>query len=253
MKMIPRWDTGPSILMYHSISEGSEDPYNVPPDRFQEQVSWLVDHGFELVPLALIVNLLKSGDYQNLKRKVALTFDDGYRDFLTGAFPILLRHKTTATVFIVTGMLGEKATWSGNSKDVQLMSEDEIRDIRAQGINLGSHTMTHENITTINPQELYRQLTESRAKLIELGETFYSFSYPWGQRSSQTLEAVKTSGFDCAVTAGKEILPYRIDLYQLPRVTMSADMNLKSFQKIFERTFITHARMIGSALKRCFA
>jgi len=183
--------------------------------------------------LAAIVNLLKSGDYQSLKKKVTFTFDDGYRDFLTGALPVLLRHKAPATVFIVTGMLGEKASWSGNSKHVQLMAEDEIRHIRAQGIALGSHTMTHADLTTLDQEELYRQLKESRARLRDLGESFYAFSYPWGQWSSQASGAVKASGYECAVTVSGEIRPGRADIYCLPRITMRGDMDFKSFQAFF--------------------
>ena len=119
-------------------------------------------------------------------------------------------------------MLGEKASWSGNSKHVQLMAEDEIKYIRSQGITLGSHTMTHTDLTTLHQEELHRQLTESRARLRDLGESFYAFSYPWGQWSSQILDAVKASGYECAVTVGGEMRPGRIDIYRLPRMTMRA-------------------------------
>lgn len=248
-----RWGAGPSILMYHSIAEGSGDPYTVPANRFQDQVSWLLEHEFEPIPLAALVNLLKSGDYQVLTRKVAFTFDDGYRDFLTAALPILLRHKAPATVFIVTGMLGEKASWSKDSKHVRLMAEDEIRDIKAKGIALGSHTMTHSNLLTLNQEELCRQLTESRARLRDLGESFYVLSYPWGQWSSPILDAVKASGYECAVTVGGEMRPGRIDLYSLPRMTMRADMDLRSFQALFDRPVVKRVRKVGRALEKCFS
>lgn len=234
--MMSRWGVGPSILMYHSIAEGLEDPYAVPASRFQNQVSWLLEHGFEPVPLAVIVNRLKRGDYQSLKRKVAFTFDDGYRDFLTAALPVLLRHKVPATVFIVAGMHGEKAVWSGNSKQVQLLTEDEIRHIRAQGIALGSHTMTHADLTTLDQEELYRQLTESRARLRDLGESFYAFSYPWGQWSSQVVDAVKASGYECAVTVGEQMRLTAANSYLLPRITMRRDMDLNRFQSLLTRT-----------------
>jgi len=251
--MMSQWGVGPSLLMYHSIAEDSEDPYTVPASRFQEQVSWLLEHEFEPVPLAAIVNLLKSGDYQSLKRKVAFTFDDGYRDFLTAALPILLRHKAPATVFIVAGMLGEKASWSGNSKHVQLMAEDEIRHITAQGIALGSHTMTHTDLTTLHQEEIHRQLTESRARLSDLGESFCAFSYPWGQWSSEILDAVKASGYECAVTVGGKMRPGRIDLYRLPRLTMRGDMDFRSFKALFDPPVVKRLRKVGHALKKVFS
>jgi len=96
--------------MYHSIAEGSEDPYTVPPNKFEEQLSWLIERGFEAVSLATIVNLLKIGEYKSLRTKIVFTFDDGYKDFLTTALPILLHYKVPATVFIVAGMLGDKVS-----------------------------------------------------------------------------------------------------------------------------------------------
>jgi peptidoglycan/xylan/chitin deacetylase (PgdA/CDA1 family) len=250
--MMSRWGIGPSILMYHSIAEDSEDPYAVPANKFQDQVSWLIEHGFEPLPLAAMVSLLKSGDYQGLTRKVVFTFDDGYRDFLTAALPVLLRHKAPATVFIVAGMLGEKASWNENGKHVQLMAEDEIRHIKAQGVALGSHTMTHANLTTLDRKGLYRQLTESRGKLRDLGESFHAFSYPWGQWSSPAAEAVKTAGFECALAVGEQTRCTVANIYFLPRITMTRDMDLKRFQSLLTRTQIeTEIRRIyGAALKR---
>ena len=238
LKMMSRWGIGPSILMYHSIAEDPEDPYAVPANKFQDQVSWLIEHGFEPLPLAAMVSLLKSGDYQGLTRKVVFTFDDGYRDFLTTALPVLLRHKAPATVFIVAGMLGEKASWNENGKHVQLMAEDEIRHIKAQGVALGSHTMTHANLTTLDREELYRQLTESRSRLGDLGESFYTFSYPWGQWSSPAAEAVKAAGYECALAVGELTRCTVANIYFLPRITMTRAMDLKRFQSLLTRTRI---------------
>jgi peptidoglycan/xylan/chitin deacetylase (PgdA/CDA1 family) len=250
MTMMFRRGAGPYILMYHSIAEPSEDPYTVPAKRFQDQLSWLLGHDFQPVALADIVNLLKIGDYQRLARKVAFTFDDGSRDFLTDALPILLRHKATATVFIVTGMLGHKAAWRRDRKQVQLMTEDEVRHIRAQGMALGSHTVTHANLRAVNREELYAQITESRATLKDLGESFYSFSYPWGQCTSQVAGAVRDSGYECAVTVGGEMHPRATDIYCLPRITMSADMDLCSFQELFDRPAVKRIRQVRRVLKR---
>ena len=252
--MISRWDAGPYILMYHSITEGSEDAFAVPPGRFQEQVAWLLEHGFETMPLSVIVGLLKNRDYKGLRRKVVFTFDDGYRDFLTDALPVLLHFKVPATVFIVTGMLGSNASWSENSKHVQLMSEDEIQHIRSKGIALGSHTMTHANLAVVDPETLLKQLAESRSKLSELGESFYPLSYPWGQWTNRIVGAVKASGYDCAVTAGAgEMRQSSTDIHCLPRMTMRADIDLQSFKALFDTPAVKRVRKVGLALKKIFS
>jgi len=233
-----RWGVGPSILMYHSIAEGSEDAYTVSASSFREQVSWLIDHGFEPISLAAMVNLLKSGEFHSLKRKVAFTFDDGYRDFLMAALPVLLRHNMPATVFIVTGMLGQKASWNGNSKQAELMTEDEVHYIKAQGISLGSHTATHANLALLNNEDLQRQLRDSRDGLTHLGESFYAFSYPWGQWSSQVMDAVRASGYQCAVAVGEQNRLTAANTYLLPRITMKRDMDLDRFQSLLTRSRI---------------
>jgi peptidoglycan/xylan/chitin deacetylase (PgdA/CDA1 family) len=248
--MISRWGAGPFILMYHSIAEDGDDIFTVSANKFQDQISWLIEQGFEPVPLAAIVDSIKNCDYQALKHKVAFTFDDGCSDFLTSALPILIRHKAPATVFIVTDMLGEKASWSEKSKNIQLMDEDELRYIRAQGITLGSHTLTHVNLKNLNPEELDRQLKKSRTKLKDLGESFYAFSYPWGQWSDSILEAVQNSGYECAVGVGGKMRPNRVDIYHLPRITMRADINLKSFQALFNSLIIKRAKQLVQYLEK---
>lgn len=250
--MISRWGAGPYILMYHSIAEGSDDPYTVPPNRFQDQVSWLVEHGFEFLPLSYLVKVLKDGDYKNLRNKVAITFDDGYRDFLTDALPVLLHYKVPATVFIVAGMLGSNASWSENSKHAQLMTEDEIRHISSQGINLGSHTMTHANLVVVDQEVLLNELEESRSKLRELGESFYPLSYPWGQWCSRILDAVIDSGYDCAMTVGGKMRPRRTDIYCLPRLAISGDMDIRAFKSLFDRQVVKNAKRVSRVLRRFF-
>lgn len=252
MNTFSRFGVHPSILMYHSIAEGSGDPYAVSPSSFRDQVSWLLEHQFEPVSLSVLVSLLKKSDFQGLMRKVVFTFDDGYSDFMTDALPILLRNGVPATIFIIPGMLGEKASWSGHSKNVRLMNESEIRKVRAHGISIGSHTMTHENLTTLCHEDLHRQLVDSQAKLRDLGESFYALSYPWGKFMSGTLSVAKATGYDCAVTVGGEMRPGRVNIYRLPRMTMRADLDLGSFQALFDGPVVKGIRRVGRVLKKYF-
>jgi peptidoglycan/xylan/chitin deacetylase (PgdA/CDA1 family) len=239
--------------MYHSIADNSDDPYAVSVDAFRGQISWLFKHEFEVVSLSFLLQSIQKRHYRALGKKVVITFDDGYKDFVTSALPILLDHGAPATVFLVTHMLGGRASWSESGTNVLLMSEDEVRYIKARGISLGSHTATHANLTLLNHEDLQRQLRDSRDGLTRLGESFYAFSYPWGQWSSQILGAVKASGYECAVTVGGEMSPGRIHLYCLPRMTMRGDMDLKSFQALFDRPVVKRVRKVGRVLKKCFS
>lgn len=234
--MILDFLVGPSILMYHSIAYNPDDPYTVPVDAFREQISWLIKHGFEIVSLSSLVQSIETRNYGILRKKVVITFDDGYRDFATDALPILLEYGATATVFLVTDMLGGKASWTESGAHVPLMSEDEARSIKARGISLGSHTATHAKLTLLGRKDVQRQLKDSRDTLTRLGESFYAFSYPWGQWSSQIADAVKASGYECAVGVGGQMRLTAVNPYLLPRITMRGDMDMKRFQSLLTRT-----------------
>ena len=74
--------------MYHSIADNPDDPYTVPVDAFRKQISWLTRNGFEIVSLSFLLQSIETRNYGILRKKVVITFDDGYRDFVTNALPI---------------------------------------------------------------------------------------------------------------------------------------------------------------------
>jgi len=121
---------------------------------------------------------------------VVVTFDDGYKDFLDNALPTLLSYRAPPTVFLVTDLRGGGASWNEFGMYAPLMSENEVRCIKGQGISLGSHTATHASLPLLSREDLRRQLGDSRDRLCFLGETFYALSYPWGQWSNQVVDAV---------------------------------------------------------------
>lgn len=235
---------GPFILMYHSIDDDSRDPYSVSVNDFRQQMLWLVENGFDIVPLSSLVETLQNSGCKSLRKKVVLTFDDGYQDFVANALPVLLDFKMPATVFLVTHMLGEKASWDKNGAHVQLMSEEEARYIKAQGINLGSHTSAHANLILLNREDLQRQLGDSYKILESLGESFMAFSYPWGQWSSETAEFVKSFGYTCALAVGERTRLAASNIFCLPRITMVRNRDLMRFQALLTRT------RIGMELRR---
>jgi len=234
--MITDFMIGPSILMYHSIVDDTDDPYAVSVNAFREQMSWLSEHGFEVVPLSFLLQSIQARNYRKLRKKVVITFDDGYKDFLANALPILLDRQAPATVFLVTDMLGRSASWNKVATNVQLMNEDEVRYIKVQGINLGSHTATHVKLTLLDHNEMQRQLKNSHDSLTQFGESFYTFSYPWGQYSSQIADALKATGFECALAVGEQTRYTADNTFFLPRITMTRDMDLKLFQSYLKRT-----------------
>ena len=170
------------ILMYHSISEDAEKGvgsyYRVAtnPRRFAEQMRWLAELGYVGVSLEEALRITsESGGEQ--RRIAVITFDDGFRDFHTAAWPVLRSHKFSATMYLPTAYIGS-ARKSFRGKEC--LTWDEARELRAQGIEFGSHTVTHPELYKIPWAEIKQELELSKKQIErELKEEISSFGYPY--------------------------------------------------------------------------
>lgn len=177
------------ILMYHSISEDAERGvgayYKVAtsPGRFAEQMEWLAEKGYEGVSLeeALTRSDFNSG---NARRPVAITFDDGFFDYYTDAWPVLKRHGFSATMFLATGLIGpEGFGFLGR----RCLSWNEIRELRTQGTCFGSHSVNHPHLYTQSWERIRTEIEDSKKRIeAELGENITTFSYPYSYPQGDT-------------------------------------------------------------------
>ena len=200
------------ILMYHSISEDPEEevsPYYrvcTSPQRFRAQMQWLKDNGCCGVTLSDGLAWLDSAlrPPPSALRPVAITFDDGYRDFYTAALPALRQHQCGATVFLPTAFIGHERC---RFKDRECMTWDEVREAQSVGIEFGSHTVNHPKLYELDLPRIRAELTESKVTLErELGRPVTSFAYPYAFPSADRafakvfVAALKETGYGCNVT-----------------------------------------------------
>jgi hypothetical protein len=129
----------PFALMYHSVTAYSSDPYavTVTPETFAHQMAWLRRCGLRGVSMRDLLAATAAG--RRGGRLVGLTFDDGYADFLTDALPVLRRYGFGATVFALAGKLGGRNDWDLEGPVKFLLGADQLREIAAAGIEIGSH------------------------------------------------------------------------------------------------------------------
>ncbi|MFI8848749.1 polysaccharide deacetylase family protein [Streptomyces sp. 891-h] len=194
----------PWLLMYHSVAECPEDPYGitVSPARLERQLRWLRDRGLRGVSVGRLLRESAAGRGAGL---VGLTFDDGYADFLTAAVPLLLRYECTATAFVLPGRLGGANDWDGLGPRKPLLDAAGIRAVAAAGMEIGSHGLTHTDLTTAEATTLERETAHSRSLLTELtGTAPAGFCYPYGRLDSRAVGAVRAAGYSyaCAIDPG---------------------------------------------------
>src|SRR5467141_1164530 len=169
------------ILMYHSISDnlfGMPHPYfhiNTLPEVFSEQMRWLRNSGFRTIGLPEVLAGLQTG--ADFSKTVAITFDDGYRDFYTDALPVLKQCGFTATLFLATDRIRNTPA---RIEGADYLTWSDVRELHAEGIYFGYHTVTHPDLRSLGPDQLEYELGRSK-EIIEdfLDGPIASFSYPF--------------------------------------------------------------------------
>lgn len=171
------------ILMYHSIAGDVDDqvhPYFrtvTTPVSFARQVKFMRQQGFVGVTLSEALDSLRSpgSECDGRHRKVVLTFDDGFRDFHTHAFPILERAGFSATVFLSTAHIG-KPFITGRD----CLKAGEVKALSQRGIEFGSHSVSHRRLVDLPLAELAIELNQSKATIEHItGKEVSLFSYPY--------------------------------------------------------------------------
>lgn len=174
------------ILTYHHVSDRINYYTSVTQKTFNEHISTILQE-FEIISLkeALRTNPAAS------KGKVVITIDDGYADART-ACKILSQHNATATLFVITKMIGKDNKWNHKAPYItKHLTAEEIIHLSKTGFDIGSHGRTHQNLPKLDDKELEDEVIGSKQDLIGLlGESEYSFCYPFGAHDSRVRDLV---------------------------------------------------------------
>lgn len=193
------------ILTYHRVNERHPgDRMTVHPDMFLLQMECLAASGRPVLPLSEAAARLSGVGPALSPGAVALTFDDGYRDNLESAAPVLERFGFSATVFLVTGHMGAPAAidrYAHCCDHDSALTWPEAREMRARGHALGGHGRTHRELAPLDAAALRDEVFGCRDDMLAaLGEAPGLFCYPRGSESPAVRRAVAEAGFKAAVT-----------------------------------------------------
>lgn len=203
------------ILMYHYVEyvkdkgDKTRISLDTAPATLEQEVKTLVDAGYNFMTAEELAAVL-DGQAQLPPKPILLTFDDGYRDFYTDAYPILKKYHIKATQYVISGFLNNE-----NHLTVAQLREIAKDDL----VEIGAHTVHHIWLKGQSPKRASDEVLQSKLALEKLiGKRVVSFAYPFGAFDRQAIEVVQNAGFTNAVStvAGvNQQWQYRYILYRL--------------------------------------
>jgi peptidoglycan/xylan/chitin deacetylase (PgdA/CDA1 family) len=186
------WKTGSLILQYHQIIRDGEplsDPFAVRLNAFRDQIRWLNER-YHLVTTEELSRRMAEGTVSPLV--LALSLDDGYDGTYHNAWPVLHSAGVRATLFVDTGRL---------DGPTPALSSSQLRTLAAEGMEIGSHSVSHADMTALDGGRIRDELLRSRDRLEALtGQPVTGFAYPFGRHNERVVAAVRETGYQYACT-----------------------------------------------------
>lgn len=217
------------ILMYHHLdaldSNAGEGlrTWTVSPSEFAKQLDYIQLNGFHTISFGQLVDFFQAG-LPLPEHPIILTFDDGWMEQYTVAFPELKKRGMIGTFFAPTSYLDA----GGKS----LFDWDQARQMSQAGMEFGSHTVKHVDLSTVSMDEVRRQLRFSKETMQEeLGKPIVALSYPFGVFNSYVLAEVEAAGYRAAVILCCGFKQSADEMLVMPRIRISYDDSLQDIAK----------------------
>ncbi len=202
---------GIPVLEYHEGADSVDAYiYNVPPEDFRQQLDYLKSQGYTTISM-LDYMKARRGKMELPQKPIILTFDDGYEDNYTTLLPILEKYGMKATVYVITNQIGQP----------DYLNWNQLRDMQARGIEIGSHTANHDLLTQMDAQRREDEVHLSKLLLEWNGiHTVYTFSYPNGAFDDTMPALLEKNQYLTAVTGDAGLNTFATNPYFMQRVNI---------------------------------
>lgn len=219
------------ILMYHSVSEVAErgkksrstnPAYCLSVKQFREQMEYLYKNGYKTLHL----NQLLDANTHVSEKSLVITFDDGWADNYTNVFPILKEYGLTATIFVITGSVGQ----------TNYMNWSQLREMSEAGISIQSHTVSHKTLAQLSKTEVEYELETSKKTIADhLGTEVSYISMPHGSFDKRVLETAQNASYQAVCTSEPGYSHEYKNLPVMKRINISDQLQMGTFKKILEK------------------
>jgi peptidoglycan/xylan/chitin deacetylase (PgdA/CDA1 family)/GT2 family glycosyltransferase len=222
------------ILLYHRVDETAGPTtgirYAVTAEAFDEQLRYLSEQGYRTVTLDQW-RLACAARRPLPGRCVVISFDDGYLDFRTLAWPLLERYGFTAVVFLVAELVGTTNAWDGGFLEERpLLDWNDIAWLQDRGAIFGAHSLRHSPLSGLSNADVVREASRARAILqTKLGRPIDAFAYPYGDLDHPVSHLVGACGYTYGLTCDPGPSMFEHGLLRLPRVEITGTDTLAEF------------------------
>lgn len=217
------------VVLYHRVDKLEKDPtmLAVTPERFEEHLRFFLEN-YEVISLKEVVSRMDAKTISG--KEVAITFDDGYKDNLTNALPLLEKYQVPATIFVTTGQLGQTASfpWDLNytkTDRAQFLTGDEIRTLAIHPlITIGAHTVNHPHLASLNREDAREEIIKSKQMLESItNDQVDFFAFPFGGPLDFTRENAidaLSAGYTAAFANDQLFVTNNSSLGAIPRMNI---------------------------------
>ncbi len=206
-------DTSAVVLMYHRFGEAKYPSTNTTLPQLDAHIAYLQDNKFNVVPLAEVVAALRAAKPLPDKT-IAITIDDAYRSVFTEAWPRFKKAGFPFTVFVATAAVDE------TYKDI--MTWDQLRDLKAAGVSLEGHSHAHPHAPALSAEAVARDVETMKARFqTELGFTPTLYAHPYGEAGLEDLEIIRKAGFIAAFGQNSGPVYTHANMHLLPRFALN--------------------------------
>ena len=207
--------------MYHRVAPQASPRYKrytVSDKAFAAQMEYLARRSYHPVNLDDLMEH-RLGHRQLPRKSVIITFDDGLRDTVEYAVPILQARQFTAVFFLVAGLVGKTSEWMPADERLDLFGWETAGWLEENGFQIGSHARTHRRLAELDGEECLAELLSSRSILEDqLGHPIECLSYPHGSFDAAVKECAANAGYRLACTTRPGFVRPDDDLLALPRI-----------------------------------
>jgi peptidoglycan/xylan/chitin deacetylase (PgdA/CDA1 family) len=220
------------ILMYHHIMDDCHYPYTISSKQFNEQLAYLRRTGYRTITLSQLY--IHRNEGKKLPQKpVIITFDDAYEDVYINALPVLKQFNMVATTFVITKYVGDFNYWDSypNKPICRHMSWDNLRVWLDQGMEVGSHSVTHSHLSNLSKKEIFEELQNSKLMIEEkLKMKIKFFCYPYGELNVLVKKNLSAIGYQGALAIREGTSTWHNDVFALKRICITSNLKLIRFK-----------------------